>query len=414
MVDQAKVATAIQNRQDIGGLLPDPEPRERFYTVVSVDDHVIEPPHMFASHLASRFKDKAPRVIETADGAESWQWEGLVYPQIATGAAAGRPKERWGLEATRFSEIRRGGFDIEARIKDMDIDGVAAQLNFPSLISGMGGATFYKGTKDAELGQACMRAWNDWFYEEWYSPYPDRTIPCGITWIGDTAVAAAEVRRNAARGFKALSFPSSPTELGLPSLSSGYWDPLLAACEETETVLCLHVGSDDYNLAPPKSSFQVGVTCFPMGAYRAAADWLWSGVLTRYPNLKIVLAEGGIAWVPMLKDRLNYMMDHAAAAPGEEWMDKHKHPVEVLENNFYFCAIEFSSGMEQRHKIGIDRIMVETDYPHADSSWPDTQALLHAALKDLPKDEVRKVTYENACRVFRHPVPQLVKPARAA
>ncbi len=389
-------------------LLPDPGPAKRYYTVVSVDDHLVEPPHMFEGRLPTKLQPLAPRVIESPDGSQAWVWEKSVYPQVALCAVVGRPKERWGWEATRFDETRAGCYDVKERIRDMDLDGVQAQLNFPSFMPGLGGANFTFHTDDPALGQACVRGWNDWFFEEWYAPHQDRFIASGLVWLGDPEVAAQEIRRNAKRGFRAISFPCSPSQMGLPGLRGGHWDPMLRACEETGTVICLHVGSDDWGASPPGSSLEVGAICFPLAAYRTAADWLWSGAPVRFPKLQIALSEGGIAWVPMLMDRLAYVLEHSAANPDDQWKEFGVHPVEVLQRNFNFCAIEFGSGMDLRERIGVDRIMVETDYPHADSSWPNTQETLRKALHGVSASDVRKMTWENAARLFRFDVSQSV------
>lgn len=389
-------------------LLPDPPKARRYFTVLSVDDHMVEPPHMFEGRMPAAWRERAPRVVEKDDGSQAWVWEKSAYPQVALCAVVGRPKANWGWEATRFDETRLGCYDPKARIVDMDLDGVQAQLNFPSFMPGMAGTNFTFDTQEPALGQACVRAWNDWFYEEWYQPFPDRFIPAGIAWIGDPEVAAQEIRRNASRGFRALSFVGSPTELGLPGLRTNYWDPMLRACEETETVICLHVGADGWNANPPGTSLEVGAVCFPLSAYRATADWVWSGALIRFPRLKIAMSEGGIAWVPMLMDRLNYVLDHSASNPDDQWKNSDIHPVEVLQRNFNFCAIEFASGMDLRERIGVERIMVETDYPHADSSWPNTQEMLAAGLRGVSAEDVRKITWENASRLYRFEVPESV------
>ena len=387
-------------------LAADPTARTRKYTVISVDDHVVEPAHTFQGRLPQKFQDRAPKIVDLPDGSEAWRIDGADYPQIAMGAVVGRPRDQWGFEATRYSDIRPGCYDVSHRIKDMDIDGVYATLNFPSLIAGLGGATFYTGVQEPEFGLSLVRAWNDWFYEEWMLPQPDRIIGCQVTWLGDPELAAAEVYRNAKRNFKAVTFPADPGNLGLPALRSGYWDPFLRACEETETVVCLHVGSDNWNACPVGSALEVGTLCFPLSSYRSAADWLWSGVPSRMPNLKISMSEGGIGWVLMLIDRIQYVMDHSAVSPDQAWLDKTTHPVDVFRRNFNFCAIEFgSAGIEDRHRIGIDKITVETDYPHADSTWPNTQEMLHKAFSSFPAEDIRKLTWENASKLFRHPVP---------
>ena len=292
-------------------LLPDPDPRPVHYTVISVDDHLVEPPHLFEGRVAAQFADLAPKVV-TVDGAATWAFDGKTYPQLGLNAVVGhRRRDDITFEPTGFDEMRRGCFEIEARIADMDINGVWASLNFPSMISGFCGAV-YSSASDPELGIAVARAFNDWVAEEWWGPHPDRIIPLGITYLADPTVGAAEIRRNAAAGFRAVSLPEQPHRLGYPSLHSGWWDPVLQACEETGTVACLHVASSGNSFTAadaPKPA--TGATLFSALSLAACADWLWSGVPVRFPSLKIALSEGGIGWVPMLLDRLDYMMAHS-------------------------------------------------------------------------------------------------------
>ena len=164
--------------------LPDPEPREVKYTIISVDDHVVEPPHVFERYLPAALKEKGPQLIETPEGHQVWQYEGEIYSQVGMNAVAGRRPETVKLEPFRFDQMRPGCYDIDARIRDMDLGGIWAQLNFPSQITGFCGRVF-AAAKDREVGLACVRAWNDWLYEEWYRPHPDRVIPCGITYLSD-------------------------------------------------------------------------------------------------------------------------------------------------------------------------------------------------------------------------------------
>jgi hypothetical protein len=222
-------------------LLPDPAPRTREHVVISVDDHIIEPPDMFDGRLPAALQDRAPRIVEM-DGKQTWVYEDNLYPNVGLNAVIGRPKEEWSMEPARFDEMRKGCWDIDARIHDMDLAGIWASLNFPSLIAGFAGTVFWK-SQDPELGLAVLRAWNDYHLEVWAGSYPERIIPLQIPWLADVELAAEEVRRNAARGFKAVSFPELPAHSGIGSLHTGKWDPFFAACEETETVLCLHTGS---------------------------------------------------------------------------------------------------------------------------------------------------------------------------
>ncbi len=388
----------------MANLLPDPEPRTRHYTVISVDDHLIEPRDLFERRMPAALAERAPTVITDDNGDERWVYEDRSYSQMGLNAVAGRAKDEWSMEPARFDDMRRGCWDVEARITDMDIDGVWASLCFPSLIAGFAGTMFSK-SHDPELGLACVKAWNDWHHEEWAGPYPERLIPLQLTWLGDPRLAAAEIYRNAERGFKAVSFPENPVDLGLPSVHLDHWDRFFAACEETETVVCLHNGSSSWtSIRCPRPPLELMTTLFSVNALAAAADWLWGGIPTRFPAMNIAFSEGGVGWVPMLIDRIDYVMTHSATGTSA-WRDPHLSPTDALRRNFWFCTIDISSSMALRHHIGIDHIMIESDYPHADSTWPDTQAQLAAGFAGYPDDEIRKITWENAARLFRHPVP---------
>ncbi len=385
-------------------LLPEPEPRSRTLTVVSVDDHLIEPPDVFEGRMPATLIDQAPKVVELGDGAQAWSYEGGLYPNIGLNAVVGRPKNEWSMEPARFDEMRKGCWDIHARIADMDVAGVWASLCFPSLIVGFAGVVFSR-SRDPRLGLACVRAWNDWHHEVWAGTYPNRIIPLQITWLMDPDIAAAEVRRNAERGFKALSFPENPFNVDLPSVHTDYWDPLLAACEETDTVVCLHTGSAAWSASrSPGAPLEEATTLFPVNGIVTTAEWLWARIPLRFPRLQIALSEGGIGWVPMLLDRLDYVMAHSGIGGQGVWGGDLS-PSEAVLRNFWFCSIDDPTTLRVRDRIGAEKIMVESDYPHADSSWPDTQALLADRLAGVPPEEVTMITHTNAARLFRHPLP---------
>jgi predicted TIM-barrel fold metal-dependent hydrolase len=257
-----------------------------------------------------------------------------------------------------------------------------------------------------------LRAWNDWHAEEWAGPHPDRIIPLQLAWLRDPEIAAADIRRNAERGFKAVSFPENPVDLKLPSVHTDHWDPFLRACEETQTVICLHNGSSSWTAArSPGAPLELYTSLFSVNAMAAAADWLWARIPTRFPEIRVAFSEGGIGWVPMLIDRIDYVLDHSAVG-SQGWDDPNLAPTDAMRRNFWFCTIDIPSTMSLRDHIGIDHICLESDYPHADSTWPDTQLRAADGLRDFTPMEVRKVTWENASNLFRHPVPaELQRPA---
>ena len=386
-------------------LLPDPEPAVVKYTIISVDDHLVEPPGMFEGRLPKHLQDRAPRVVVNDRGHEVWEFEGQTFSQVGMNAVAGRRRSMKNLEPTRFADMRPGCWDIDARIHDMDLNGVWASLNFPSMITGFCGRVFAQ-IDDRELGWEATKAWNDWFHDEWWQPYPDRNIPMGITYLADPELAAQEIRRNAERGFVAVTLPERPHRIGLPSLFPGYWDPIVQACADTDTVITLHVGSSGGYETPEMSpALQLGATLFGQLSLAAAAEWLWSGYAVKHPNLKITMSEGGIGWVAMLLDRLDNIVDRSGYGLG--WDER---PADVLKRNFWFCTIDDPSTIVTRHRIGVENIMFETDYPHGDGTWPDTQKVVEQVYGDLPAHELRAILCENAARVFRHPLPDVVLP----
>lgn len=386
--------------------LPEPLPREVRYTIISVDDHVVEPAHTFEGRIPAHLADKAPRIIETPQGHQVWQFEGQTYTQVGMNAVAGRRPETVQLEPFRFDQMRPGCYDIEARIKDMDINGVWASVNFPSMITGFCGRVFFNA-QDRELGLACIRAWNDWLYDEWFAPHPTRVVPMGITYLADPELAVAEIRRNAERGFTSVTFPERPHQIGLPSLwERDHWDPIIQACVDTDTVITLHVGSSGMETKPAGApSLQLGATLFGQLSLTACAEWLWSGYPAKHPDLKIAMSEGGIGWVAMLLDRLDNIIDRSGYGLG--WDVR---PADVLKRNFWFCSLDDPSTIDTRHRIGVENIMVETDYPHGDGTWPDTQLVLEKYWGHIPPAEMRAMCSENAAKLFRHPLPDKVLP----
>jgi predicted TIM-barrel fold metal-dependent hydrolase len=215
------------------------------------------------------------------------------------------------------------------------------------------------------------------------------------------------IRENAERGFRAVTFSEDPSKLGFPSIHSGHWEPMIQACAETGTVVNLHIGSSGSSPstsadAPPDVP---GVLFFASAIY-AAADWLFSLAPLRHPDLKICLSEGGIGWVPALLDRLDHM-DRYNSMYGT-WQGELT-PAEVLQRNFWFCAVEDPSAFGQLDRIGAEHVLLESDYPHCDSTWPNTQAVIEREVGWLPPETVEQLTWRNAAALYRHAVPEAVQ-----
>jgi predicted TIM-barrel fold metal-dependent hydrolase len=151
----------------------------------------------------------------------------------------------------------------------------------------------------------------------------------------------------------------------------------------------------------------LGATLFGQLSLSACAEWLWSGYPARHPDLKIAMSEGGIGWVAMLHDRLENIVDRSGYG---SYFHGDLRPAEVLARNFWFCTIDDPSTLVTRETVGIDHIMFETDYPHGDGTWPDTQLVIEKLWGHIPDDELRMMCSENAAKLYRHPLPDVVLP----
>jgi predicted TIM-barrel fold metal-dependent hydrolase len=367
--------------------------------LVSVDDHVVEPPDMFEGHIPAKYKDQAPKVITKDDGTDAWVFEGQQATNVGLNAVAGRPPDEYGLEPTKFSEIREGCYDIHERIRDMNANGLLGSMNFPSYPQFCG--QYFARAEDKDLGLAVLRAYNDWHVDEWCGTYPGRMIPLALPPIWDPDLMADEVRRMAKKGCHAVTFSENPEKLGYPSFHNEHWDPFWQACADENTVVCLHIGSSSQVVVTSiEAPIDTLITLQPMNIVQAAADLLWSPVLRKYPTLTVALSEGGIGWIPYFLERVDYVYKHHKAWTHQTFGDKL--PSEVFLERIVTCFIDDAFGIENRHKLNMDMITWECDYPHSDSTWPVAPETVGIYLDGLPADEVAKITHENAMRIFSY------------
>jgi predicted TIM-barrel fold metal-dependent hydrolase len=369
--------------------------------LISVDDHLLEHPGVWQDRLPARYREAGPRVVEQPPGEpwaghEVWLMEGRAYPTMKHYAMAGQdPEGESG--PIRFSEMIPGCYDPAARCKDMDLDGVWAQLCFPSFARFAG--TRFLECRDRDLALLCVQAYNDFVIDEWCGFDPRRQIPLVLLPLWDVAASVAEVERTASRGAKAVSFPENPAPLGLATWHSRAWDPVLAAVEEAGLPLCMHFGtsgqmtgtSDDC----PDSVRYTLLACNSMGL---AADLLLSGVFVRFPRLRVALSEGGIGWMPYFLERIDYTWEgHRRMEPATDFGVR---PSEMFAGHVYGCFIDDEVGLDQRHRIGVGQILWESDYPHTDSAWPHSRERLAQRVQGIPDDEVRQMVETNAADLF--------------
>jgi predicted TIM-barrel fold metal-dependent hydrolase len=385
---------------------------------ISVDDHVIEPPDVWTTRLPGRFKDAAPHyerrqvgrtrfedgvfVTEKDDNGpptEVWVFDEVVKPIRRNIASAGLSREEMDLNPISFQQMRRGCFDPVARLQDMDLNHVEASLCFPQMIRFCGQE--FSETKDRELGLACIKAYNDWMTEEWCATNPARLIPLQVVPLWDAQLAAAEIRRNAARGFHAVAFSENPWELGFPSIHSGHWDPFFAACAETETTICMHIGSSSkMATVSPDAPPAVTISLSSSNAISSLMEYLFSGILPRWPSLTLAYAESQVGWMPYQLERADTTWREHRAWNGIMAQAMPEPPSHYYRRQVYGCFFRDFYGVKNLHEVGVDNATFEVDYPHTDSTWPQTAVLAKEMFAGLSGEEIYKVCRGNAIKML--------------
>ncbi|MGC9537419.1 amidohydrolase family protein [Streptomyces sp. UG1] len=364
--------------------------------IISVDDHIVEPPTLWTDRLPAKYRDRGPRVKRmkgqygVRDGkgffdttvtegphtgwSDVWLYEDMVAPLTAGYAQYGLAKES--RDPVTYDEIHPACWQQDARLKAMDANHNEASICFPT-VPRFCGQTFMERT-DKDLALAALQAWNDYILDDWCAGAgAGRLIPLSIIPLWDVELAAAEVHRTAAKGTSSITFSEAPHALGLPSIHSGYWEPLWQACNDTNTVVNMHIGSSSRmpTTSPDAPQF-VGVTLTVQNSIHAVADWIWSGIFNRHPNLKIALSEGQVGWMPFFYERMDSAWRRA------DLYDPHirevlpNPPSTYAKNHVYGCIFDDLTGLRLRDTIGMDHIMIEIDFPHSDSTHPHTQKVI--------------------------------------
>ncbi len=367
--------------------------------LISVDDHIVEPPALFERHIPAKWAARAPRLVYRPEtGMQTWTWEGgnAATPFIC--AVVTLPNEEWGYDPTTIAEMRPGCYDHAARVRDMDANGVLASMCFPSF-AGMGGS-FFASCPDRDLAYACLQAYNDWHIDEWCGSHPGRFIPLPLPPLWSPQLAADEVRRVARKGATAIAFSEAPETYGFPSIHSGAWDPFFAACQDEDVTIAIHIASSLTAVPGTTTPMEIASTLPCWNSLTCAAHFLWCKSLVRYPHVRIALSEGGTSWIPGFLDRMERQFTM------QKWMRSDLgglSPTEKFRRHFLACFVCDPSGLLLRDRIGLDNIAYEVDYPHSDCTFPHSPEELweHLTLARCGDGEIAKITHENAMRWLR-------------
>jgi predicted TIM-barrel fold metal-dependent hydrolase len=367
------------------------------YKLVSSDSHINEPPDLWTRDAPAAIADLVPRVIPVAQG-DAWVMSPEMAPRpVSTSAAAGVKPEDYMKAPVTYKEMRPGSYDPVARLADMDMDHVDAEVLYP----GIARALDQFATADVRLW--CAQRYNDWL-ADFQKHSPDRLIALAILPpLDDGENAAKELERAIGLGLRGAFL--AVTTGGRP-LSHPDGEPLWELAEAERIPLSLHIGSSRalaHNLVDPSDAILPGVreayiSTAPIGIADHIAVLTYSGIFARHPRLRVVLAETGIGWLPGFIERM------------ESVYDRHRHylksaielrPTEVFHRHFFATFQEDAAGLRLRDILGVNNLMWASDYPHTDTTWPNSLETVTRYFADVPDDERRRILTENCVELYR-------------
>ena len=387
--------------------------------IISVDDHIVEPATTWTDRIPTKYHDVCPRIVRAPMGeitfvggkltvkpgsegnpTDWWHYEDLKRPLLRVDSAVGVPRDEVTMKGITYADMRPGSYSQKERLGDMDTNHIEASLCFPTFPRFCGQT--YTEAKDKELALLCVEAYNDYQVEEWCAGTGGRLIPLVIVPLWDPQLAAAEVRRNAARGVHAVCFSEIPAYLGLPSIHDpdNYWDPFFQACDETSMIVNMHIGSSS---KMPSTSADapaaVGSSLTHINAELSMTDFLLSGLFERFSNLKVAYSEGQIGWIPHLLHRMDVVWEDNRGWGGVA--DKVPNPPSsYFKDHVFGCFFDDPNGLMLIDQIGEDNITYESDYPHSDSTWPRTREIAEKQMAGLTDEQRYKVVRGNAIKLF--------------
>jgi predicted TIM-barrel fold metal-dependent hydrolase len=365
----------------------------RSYNVISSDDHVEEPKDTWQSRVPAKLRDRAPRVVRVEDG-DAWEINGVRGRTIGLEAQAGKKFEDYKASGESYDTIRKGSYDPHERLKDMDIDGVDAQTLFPNVGLGI------FGIEDTELQFACIHAYND-FLSDFASADPARLIGIGLIPTDDVEVGVKEVQHVAKKpGLRGVMLPTYPR--GEP-LNSKIYDPIWAAAQDLGLPVHVHLRTGDRRTAAlfKANNIRGAVAANLNGAslanYEALSQIIFGGVLELFPRLKFVSVEGNIGW-------LGYFLEKSDRTykRHRHWtkLDLPKPPSEYFHRQVYATFIEDKIGVKIRKDIGVDNLMWSSDYPHTDTTWPNSKQYIADTFEGVSEEDKYKMVAGNAKKVY--------------
>jgi predicted TIM-barrel fold metal-dependent hydrolase len=345
----------------------------------------------YTDYMPARFRDQAPR-LESTDEGDFWVVGDQKQAMIGLSNMAGRKFEDYSLKLPRRTYGREGAWDPHERLKDLDTDGVDAEVLFGSVIGG--------GSPDPDFRMAVHHAFNRWL-GDFCAVAPDRFLGLGILpEMDDLDAAIAELRHIKGAGLRGVWIPTFTNST--PEWHDRRYDPFWAACVDLDLPVHFHLGtgrSKGMVLEPGNGLSEAFITKTSVCLFDPLADLIFTGLFERFPKLQLLLVEGNIAWLAYFlerADRVHTRHQHWSQPPIS------KMPSEYFHSNVGATFIQDLVGVKMRHDIGVPNILWSTDYPHTDTTWPASMdsAKEHFDDQGVPPDEKHQIMAGNAVRIY--------------
>jgi predicted TIM-barrel fold metal-dependent hydrolase len=365
--------------------------------LISSDSHVIEPPDLWATRMAPKFRDRAPRVVQEDDG-DWWIVDGRRTNSFQGGAQAGKRFEHHDelRPAARFADVRPGAYIADAFINDNETDGVYGSVVYPTE-----GLQLFS-VPDSELLSAIFRVYNDWI-ADFCRAYPGRLKGIALINVDDIPGAIEELERVRKRGLAGAMITVYPSEDC--SYDRPEYEPFWATAQDLDMPLSLHIAT---NRPSPGLPLEDNRSTRP--SLLANADhWvrvslghlIFTGVFERYPRLCVGSVEHELSWVPHFLERIDYTYTQRAR---RDWWYRFKSdllPSDFFHRNVFLSFQEDRFGIRDRAFIGVDALMWGSDYPHTETTFPRSRQILERILEGVPEDERQKITRTNVARLYQ-------------
>lgn len=373
------------------------------YSFIDADTHITEPADVWTSRVPAKWKDDVPQVrFNEQTQEEVWTIRGNDLMPVGMTALAGFDGN-FPAHPARFEDAHPGSYDASARLRYMDEIGCAAQVLYPN-VGGFGSQLFLR-LPDEALKLACVRAYND-FQLDWISPDPTRFAAVMAIPFWDVQAAVKEIERCAARGHRGILFTAAPQDFGLPYLADPHWDPFWAAAQDSGLPISFHIGSgEDVSEMKPGRIDTMGVAAaYALSSCRLflnlgmqLSDLLLSRVPARFPELQFVSVESGIGWVPFALEAADYSLEQGDAADRARFDLK---PSEYFHRQVYACYWFEQDAPRHFDKVGTNRILFETDFPHPTCLYGNVAETIESGLGGQTAEVRQRILYDNSARLY--------------